>query len=124
MVTSARSLNSAECWLDSTCGVVRYERKAVGLDGEQYAWTQLFVCEFVDGRCTGLCDFELDDEVGVRVRGRADPGDLQNRLEGRGTQHHDRLRSLAFVFQQCHDLPVGGRSRVDAFDPNGFQRPA
>jgi hypothetical protein len=62
MVTSARSWNSAECWLDTTCGVVRYERQAVGLDGEQFAWTRLFVTEFVDGRCTGLCDFELDDE--------------------------------------------------------------
>ena len=61
MVASARSWNSAECWLDSTCGVVRHEREAVGLDGEQYAWTRLFVFEARDGRCTGLCEFEVDD---------------------------------------------------------------
>jgi hypothetical protein len=63
MVASARSWNSAECWLDSTCGVVRHERQAVGLDGEQYAWTRLFVFEARDGRCTAMCEFELGDEV-------------------------------------------------------------
>jgi hypothetical protein len=34
-----------------------------GLDGEQYAWTQLFVYEARDGRLTALCEFELDDEA-------------------------------------------------------------
>jgi hypothetical protein len=63
MVASARSWNSAECWLDSTCGVVRHERQAVGLDGEQYAWTRLFVFEARDGRCTAMCEFELGDEA-------------------------------------------------------------
>jgi ketosteroid isomerase-like protein len=63
MVASVRSWNSAECWLDSMCGVVRHEREAVGLDGERYTWTQLFVFEFADGRCVGLCEFELDDEA-------------------------------------------------------------
>jgi hypothetical protein len=63
MVASSRSWNSAECWLDSTCGVVRHERQAVGLDGEQYAWTRLFVHEARDGRLTAWCEFELDDEA-------------------------------------------------------------
>jgi hypothetical protein len=63
MVASFRSWNSAECWLDSTCGVVRYERQAVGPDGEQYAWTRLFVHEARDGRLTAWCEFELDDEA-------------------------------------------------------------
>jgi ketosteroid isomerase-like protein len=63
MVASARSWNSAECWLNSTCGVVRHERQALGLDGEQYAWTRLFVFEARDGRCTALCEFELDEEA-------------------------------------------------------------
>jgi len=62
MVASARSWNSAECWVYSTCGVVRHERQAVGVDGEQYAWTRLFVFEARDGRGTGLCEFQLDDE--------------------------------------------------------------
>ena len=62
MVVSAQSWNSAECWLDATCGVIRYEREAVGLDGERYTWTRLFVSEFRDGQLASMCEFELDDE--------------------------------------------------------------
>ena len=63
MVKSARSWNSAECWLSSTCGVVRHEREAVGNDGEQFAWTRLYVFEARDGRGAGWCEFEPDDEA-------------------------------------------------------------
>jgi ketosteroid isomerase-like protein len=62
MVASTRSWNSAECWLDSTCGVVRYERQAVGLDGEQFAWTRLFAFDARNGRATGMCEFEPENE--------------------------------------------------------------
>jgi hypothetical protein len=62
MVASAQSWNSAECWLSPTVVVGRHERQAVGRDGEQYAWTRLVVFEAVDGRCTGMCEFEPDDE--------------------------------------------------------------
>lgn len=63
MVTSVRSWNSVERWLSSTCGVVRHEREAVGQDGEQFAWTRVYVFEARDGRCVGWCEFELDDEA-------------------------------------------------------------
>jgi hypothetical protein len=63
MVASVRYWHSAECWLGSTCGVVRHDREAVGRDGEQYAWTRLLVFEIGDGRCTGVCAFDLDDEA-------------------------------------------------------------
>ena len=63
MVSSARSWNSAERWLDSRCGVVRHEREAVGLDGEQYAWSRLCVFETSNGRAASLCEFRLDDEA-------------------------------------------------------------
>ncbi len=75
MVGPSRSWNSAECWLSPTSGVVRSEREAFGQDGEHYAWTKLVVFEFGDGRCTGLCEFELEDEAAAftyaeeRVRG-------------------------------------------------------
>jgi limonene-1,2-epoxide hydrolase len=62
MVASTRSWNSAECWLDSNCGVVRYERQAVGLDGEQFAWTRLFVFDARNGQATGMCEFEPENE--------------------------------------------------------------
>jgi hypothetical protein len=63
MVESARSWNSVECWLDSTCGIVRHERQAVDMDGERYEWERLLVTDFRNGRCTGVCEFELDDEA-------------------------------------------------------------
>jgi hypothetical protein len=63
MVQTARSWNSAECWLSPTCGVVRHEREAVGHDGEQFAWTRLYVFEARDGRSAGWCEFEPDDEA-------------------------------------------------------------
>jgi hypothetical protein len=62
LVASARSWNSAECWLSPTVVVGRHERQAAGRDGEQYAWTRLVEFEAVDGRCTGMCEFELEDE--------------------------------------------------------------
>jgi hypothetical protein len=63
MVASVRYWHSAECWLSSTCGVVRHDREAVGRDGEPYAWTRLLVMEIGDRRCTGVCAFDLDDEA-------------------------------------------------------------
>ena len=75
LVASVRSWNSAECWLSSNVVVARHERQASGPDAEQYTWTRLYVLETVDGRCSGLCEFELDDETAAfvyaeeRVRG-------------------------------------------------------
>jgi ketosteroid isomerase-like protein len=62
MVASARTWISAVHWASSTCGVFRFEREAVGLDGEQYAWTRLSVAEIQDGRISSICEFDLDDE--------------------------------------------------------------
>ena len=63
MVASARSWNSAECWLSPTCGVVRHDREAVGNDGEQFAWTRLYVFVARGGRCADWCEFEVTDEA-------------------------------------------------------------
>ncbi len=35
----------------------------MGRDGERYEWTRIYVFEARDGRCTGLCEFELNDEA-------------------------------------------------------------
>lgn len=65
MVASARMWNSIEHWLSPAVVVGRQEREAVGPDGEQYAWTRLFVFEAEGGRATGMCEFEVDDEAGA-----------------------------------------------------------
>ncbi|MDT5281832.1 MAG: hypothetical protein QOJ20_3027 [Mycobacterium sp.] len=39
MVASARIWHSALCWLSPTLAVGRFQRDAVGRDGERYAWT-------------------------------------------------------------------------------------
>jgi ketosteroid isomerase-like protein len=43
--------------------VGRFERDAVGRDGERYAWTLIDVAEIRDGRVAFTCQFELDDEA-------------------------------------------------------------
>jgi hypothetical protein len=62
MVASARSWASAACWVTPTICVHRQEREAVGLDGEQYAWTRIYTSEVRDGLLASICEFELEDE--------------------------------------------------------------
>jgi hypothetical protein len=62
MVASARIWHSALCWLSPTLAVGRFERDAVGRDGERYAWTLIDVGEIRDGRVVLTCQFELEDE--------------------------------------------------------------
>lgn len=61
-VASARSWEAAVCWLSPTVVIVRFEREAVGDDGEPYSWTWLDVCEIRDGRLASACRFDLQDE--------------------------------------------------------------
>ena len=61
-VASTQTWHSAMRWLSPTCCVSRNERTAVGRDGEQYAWTRLYVFEVRDGRGVASCEFEVDDE--------------------------------------------------------------
>jgi hypothetical protein len=63
MVEAVRMWNSVECWMSPRCVVARHERQAVGHDGERYEWARIFVFEAVDGRCTGLAEFDLNDEL-------------------------------------------------------------
>jgi hypothetical protein len=62
MVASVGMWHSALCWLSPTLAAGRFERDAVGLDGERYAWTLIDVAEIRDGRVALTCQFELDDE--------------------------------------------------------------
>ncbi|OBK72686.1 nuclear transport factor 2 family protein [Mycobacterium sp. 1164985.4] len=61
-VASARSWEAAVCWLSPKIGIFRFEREAVGRDGERYSWTWLDVCEIRDGRLASACRFDLEDE--------------------------------------------------------------
>ncbi|MEY2433790.1 MAG: hypothetical protein QOC92_3515, partial [Acidimicrobiaceae bacterium] len=93
MVASARAWSAAVCWLSPTWGVARFEREAVGRDGEKYAWARLQVIEFRDGRLASLCRFEVDDEEAAfayaeeQVRAAASRLALANRA----TEVGDRL---------------------------------
>ena len=62
MVDWARSWESALCWLSPTLAVSRYEREAVGLDGERFRWTHIIVNEVRNGRIESACLFDFDDE--------------------------------------------------------------
>lgn len=62
MVASTRTWFSAMCWVSNAWAIVRFEREAVGADGEHYAWAHLVVLEVHDGRVASMCEFEIDDE--------------------------------------------------------------
>lgn len=62
MVGSVRNWQPAVHWVSPTVVVVRYEREAVGADGETYRWAFLDVAEVRDGRLAWGCQFEVDDE--------------------------------------------------------------
>ena len=62
IVASAQTWHSAVCWMSAACSVSRFERKAVGADGEQYAWTKIVVTEVRDGLVASICEFDLEDE--------------------------------------------------------------
>ena len=62
MVADMRTWISAVRWPSPDLSVARVERKALGQDGERYAWTWLHVAEARDGRVASMCTFELEDE--------------------------------------------------------------
>jgi class 3 adenylate cyclase/ketosteroid isomerase-like protein len=77
MVTSERTYNSAMCWLSPAVAISRFEREAIGRDGERYSWSFIVVSEVHDGRVTRVRQFELDDEEAAfayaEERARATP---------------------------------------------------
>ena len=93
MVSSERSWNSSLYWLSPTCCVSRNEREAVGLDGEQFAWSRIVVGEVVEGCVASLCQFDVDDEEAAfayaEERMRAAPSRLA--LTNRATEAADRV---------------------------------
>ena len=62
MVTSVRTYNSAMCWLSPAVAISRFEREAIGRDGERYSWSFIIVSEVHDGRVTRVRQFDVDDE--------------------------------------------------------------
>ena len=62
MVASVRTWYSAVCWLSRNWFAARHEREAVGLDGEKYEWTRLYVGEIRDGLARSVCEFDVGDE--------------------------------------------------------------
>ncbi len=62
MVSSMRTWNSAMAWVSPAWAVVRQEREAVGLDGERFAWTRIYVAEVRHGKVATLVQFDPDDE--------------------------------------------------------------
>ena len=78
MVASARIMAFGRVLAVADLVVARFEREAVGRDGEQYAWTRLHVCEIRDGRLASMCAVrDRGRGSGVRLRRGADAGDRQ-----------------------------------------------
>ena len=102
MVSSTRVWYSAVNWVSPGCCVARFEREAIGDDGEQYSWTRIYVSEMRDGRAVLSHQFELDDEEGAfayaeeRVRATASRLTVTNR----SVQSVDRLGAA----MNAHDI--------------------
>ena len=62
MFISVRMWYSAVSWLSSNWAVARQDREAVGPDGENYQWMQLYVSEIRRGLVTSTCAFDVEDE--------------------------------------------------------------
>jgi len=62
MVAATRSWPSVIHWLSPTLAIGRFEREAIGRDGERYSWVWILVTESRGGRLGSSCLFELDDE--------------------------------------------------------------
>jgi ketosteroid isomerase-like protein len=127
MVATARAWHSVVCWLSPSVGVGRFERTAVGKDGERYTWVHIQVNEIRDGRLASMCEFELDDEDAAfayaEERVRASATRLPN--TNRASRTADRLQKAfesndadavaacftdSFVFDDRHRFvanPVG-----------------
>ena len=63
MVTSVRTFNSVMRWLSPTLAVSRFEREAIGRDGERYTWDFIIVSGIHDGRVAKVRQFDIDDEA-------------------------------------------------------------
>jgi class 3 adenylate cyclase len=112
MVASVRSWHSATYWLSPSMFVARFEREAVGQDGEPYAWTHNHVSEIRAGRFTFACQFELEDEEAAfayaeeRMRATTSRLAVTNRASqtwdtlGRAAQAHD-----AEAMAACYSEP-------------------
>ena len=61
-VSSVRHWIPVLRWLSPNCCVGLGDARAVGLDGEDYEWTRLYVGECRDGLLASVRQFELDDE--------------------------------------------------------------
>ena len=62
-VSSMRTWNAAHAWVSPDWGIIRQEREAVGLDGERFSWTRIYVAEIRNGRIAALIQFEPSDEA-------------------------------------------------------------
>ncbi len=62
MVARSRVWNAAVYWMSPTVAVVRQEREAVGLDGEKFEWSRIYVGRREGGRVTVLCEFDVEFE--------------------------------------------------------------
>ena len=85
LVGSPRDWLSGVQWISQRWFVARYEREAVGQDGETYEWSRIVVGEVRHGRLASACQFELADEDAAfgyaeeQVRIAASPLALTNR---------------------------------------------
>ncbi|KAA0112190.1 AAA family ATPase [Mycolicibacterium sp. P1-5] len=62
LVSATRMWFSAIHWLSPNVTVGRFERDAVGPDGDEYTWTRIYAGQFEHGRLNASCEFDLSDE--------------------------------------------------------------
>jgi hypothetical protein len=102
MVASVRTWISAACWVSPTWSVARFEREAIGLDGEQYAWTRLLVAGVRDGRLAFMCEYDLEDEEAAFAYAEERVGAASSRLAV--ANGASKIVEAGWLALRAHDL--------------------
>mgnify|MGYP000856862560 CR=1 FL=1 len=63
MTSSVRWWYSNICWLSANVGVGRQEREGIGLEGQGYAWTDIYAFEFQGDAVAWICRYNVEDET-------------------------------------------------------------
>ena len=129
-VSSLQHWNPVLRWLSPNCNLSLGTVRAVGLDGEAYEWTRIYVSEWRDGLLASVREFETDSEqaafdyADTLVAPRPGRLEVRNRASetvdaaSRALQAHDvdnvvAIHSERFVYDDRRRLsgdPVQGRA--------------
>ena len=112
-VSSQQRWNLVLRWPSPNCSLSLGTVRAVGLDGEAYEWTRIYVCEYCDGLFASLREFEPDDEDAAFAYADTLVAERSSRLAvtNRASESVDAL----MMAMEAHDLDSAMAVHSDRF---------